>query len=113
MRLQLLLYYLNCEVDEEGDKSFAFKKKHGSWFGKPGFPECTDSYDISDYMGPDSIGFFTFWEELESYQAALKAVKHLKVVNDAAERGGEVNSRFYGCSEERGEVPEDTPDGGK
>ena len=27
------------------------------------------------------------WEELESYQAALKAVKHLKVVNDAAERG--------------------------
>ena len=105
MRLQLLLYCLNCEVDEEGDKSFAFKKKHGSWFGKPGFPECTDSFDISDYMGPDSIGFFTTLgldlnflehnaesrEELESYQAALKAVKHLKVVNDAAERMVEVN----------------------
>ena len=58
MRLQLLLYYLNSEVDEEGDRSFSFKKRHGSWFGKPGFPDCTESYDVSDYLGPDSIGFF-------------------------------------------------------
>ena len=87
--------------------NFAF-----SWFGKPGFPECTDSYDISDYMGPDSIGLFTTlgldlnflehdaesWEELETYQAALKAVKHLKVVNDAAERGVKLTAYFMGVA---------------
>ena len=71
-----------------------------------------ESYDISDYLGPDSIGFFTrlgldlnflehdvdSWEELESYQEALKAVKHLKVVNDAAERGVKLTADFMGAA---------------
>lgn len=112
MRLQLLMYYFNCETDEEGEKFFKFSKRHGTGYGKPGFPECTESMDIQDYLGPDSIGFFTTlgldlnflhheadtWEELESYQEARTAVKHLKVVNDAAERGVKLTADFMGVA---------------
>ena len=38
------------------------------------------------------------WEELSSYQEALKAVKHLKVVNDAAERGVKLTADFMGVA---------------
>ena len=112
MRLQLLMYHLACETDEEGDSFFTFSKRHGTGYGKPGFPECTESLDIQDYLGPDSIGFFTTlgldlnflhhdantWEDLQSYQEARKAVKHLKVVNDAAERGVKLSADFMGVA---------------
>ena len=95
-------------MNEEGQRIFAFKKRYGSGFGKPGFPESAESYDISDYLGPDSIGFFTTlgldysfienpveeWETMESYQRALFCVKNLSVVNDGAERAVKLTSDF-------------------
>ena len=63
---------------------------------------------LSDYIGPDSIGFFTIlgldtdfleesvkdWAASPTYQAAKAAVKNLPVVNDAAERGVKITSDF-------------------
>ena len=53
------MLYLGCERDEDDNVVFSFSKRHGSWYGKPGFPEETESYEIYDYIGADSIGFFT------------------------------------------------------
>ena len=39
--------------------TFVFQKRFGNGFGKPSFPEDTETYDIADYIGPDSVGFFT------------------------------------------------------
>ena len=85
----------------ENLESFKFQNRYGSQYGKPGFPEDTDTYSIQDYIGEDSPGFFYIlkldpsflyepasrWESLDSYKHAKKVVKNLKVVNDAAERG--------------------------
>ena len=98
--LEALNDLLNCNKDEDGNPIFSFSNSHGSWYGKPGFPVDTDSYDIYDYIGEDSIGFFTtlgldvsFLEEnvekreqLDSYFAAEAAVKNRKVVKDSPER---------------------------
>ena len=97
------MIYLNCNKDEDGNSIFSFSKRHGSRYGKPGFPVHTDSYDIYDYICDDSIGFLTtlgleisFLEEnmkkrdpLDSYLAAKAAVKNRKVVNHSSERGDE------------------------
>ena len=56
IRQQLLMYLLALDKDEDGDYSFVFTQRHGSWYGKPSFPESTES---SDYVTPQSIGFFT------------------------------------------------------
>ena len=54
---------LNCNKDEDGNPIFSFSKRHAiCWYGKAGFPVHTDSYDIYDYIGDDSIGFFTTFE---------------------------------------------------
>ena len=52
------MYMLALDKDEDGDIEFQFNQRRGSWYGKPVFPESTESYDIIDYIGPDSIGFF-------------------------------------------------------
>ena len=52
------MYMLALDKDEDGDIEFEFNQRRGSWYGKPVFPESTESYDIIDYIGPDSIGFF-------------------------------------------------------
>ena len=51
---------LGLDQDEDGDVVLTLQKRSGSRYGKPEFPELeeTESYDISDYIGPDSIGFF-------------------------------------------------------
>ena len=50
---------LNLQEDEHGDYEFEFNQRHGgSWYGKPLFPQYVESYDISDYIGPDIIVFF-------------------------------------------------------
>ena len=101
---------LGLDQDEDGDAVLKLRKRSGSWYGKPEFPELeeTESYDISDYIGPDSIGFFTIlgldtdfleesvkdWAASPTYQAAKAAVKNLPVVNDAAERGVKITSDF-------------------
>ena len=101
---------LGLDQDEDGDVVLTLRKRSGSWYGKPEFPELeeTESYDISDYIGPDSIGFFTIlgldtdfleesvkdWAASPTYQAAKAAVKNLPVVNDAAERGVKITSDF-------------------
>ena len=100
---------LAMEKDEDGDYAFEFSQRHGSWYGKPGFPESTESYDIGDYIGPDSLGFFTTlgldvdfleetvdnWKDTAIYQAAKAAVlKSLPIVNHAAERGVKITSDF-------------------
>ena len=82
-----MMYLLALDKDEDGDYSFVFTQRHGSWYGKPSFPESTESYDIVDYITPQSIGFFTTmgldveflsesveeWDNSPSYEAA-KAV---------------------------------------
>ena len=87
---------------------FKFKKRYGTGHGKPAFPDETDTYDIADYIGPDSVGFFVIlkldpsflqrpaeqWKDLESYKHAERVVKGLKVVNDAAERGVQLTADF-------------------
>ena len=102
------MIYLNCNKDEDGNPIFSFSKRHGSWYGKPGFPVHTDSYDIYDYIGDDSIWFFTTlgldisflkenvekWDQLDSYLAAEAAVKNKKVVNDSSERGVKITYDF-------------------
>ena len=111
------MYLLALERDEDGDLVFEFTQRRGSWYGKPSFPEDTESYDISDYIGPQSIGFFTTlgldvefleesvdtWEGSASYQAAKAAVKNLPVVNDGSERGVKMTSEFldHAKTEER------------
>ena len=101
---------LGLDQDEDGDAVLKLRQRSGSWYGKPEFPELeeTESYDISDYIGPDSIGFFTIlgldtdfleesvkdWAASPTYQAAKAAVKNLPVVNDAAERGVKITSDF-------------------
>ena len=102
------MYLKVLDRDEDGDLEFKFKERYGSWYGKPSFPEDTDSYDISDYLGPDSLGFFITlgldldfleesadtWENSDSYKDAKAAVKSLYVVNDAAERGVKISADF-------------------
>ena len=101
---------LGIDQDEDGDAVITLRKRSGSWYGKPEFPELeeTGSYNISDYIRPDSIGFFTIlgldtdfleesvkdWAASPTYQAAKAAVKNLPVVNDAAERGVKITSDF-------------------
>ena len=99
---------LALEKDEDGDITFSFSQRHGSWYGKPLFPESTKSYEISDYIGPDSIGFFItlgldldfleesvdMWENSGSYKAAKSAVDSIPVINDASERGVKITSDF-------------------
>ena len=72
--------------------------------GSPASPS-PQSYDISDYITPQSIGFFTTlgldveflqdsvdeWDNSPSYEAAVKS---LPVVNDGAERGVKITSEF-------------------
>ena len=52
---------LGMDQDEDGDAVITLRKRSGSWYGKPEFLllKETESYDITDYIGPDSIGFFT------------------------------------------------------
>ena len=102
------MYLLALDKDEDGDYSFVFTQRHGSWYGKPSFPESTESYDIADYVTPQSIVFFTTmgldveflydtvdeWDNSPSYEAAKAAVKSLPVVNDGAERGVKITSEF-------------------
>ena len=86
------------------------KNRKGSGFGKPIFPSMSEDkvYNITDFIGPDSWGFFrilkldtTFlhveignWENEESYVKAKTIVSNLSVVNDAAERGVKLCSDF-------------------
>ena len=81
-------------------ETFKFQNRHGTTYGKPTFPDDLESYDISEYVGPDSPGMFHIlhldpsflgrpvqsWKTLDSYKNALRAIKSLKVVNDSAER---------------------------
>ena len=48
IRLKLLMYMLALDKDEDGDIEFQFNQRRGSWYGKPVFPESTESYDIVD-----------------------------------------------------------------
>ena len=89
MHLQLLVNLLKCDF-KEGERIFAFNERYDKGFGKPGFPESIQSYDISDFLGPDSIGIFTTleldysfiehpvmeWETMGSYQRVLFSVKN-------------------------------------
>ena len=103
------MFLLALDKDDDGDIEFQFKQRCGSWYGKPAFPESTESYDICDYIGPDSIGFFIInglevdfleesvdtWEDpASSYQEAKAAVKTLPVVNDGAERGVKISQKY-------------------
>ena len=95
---------------------FTLKNRHGTAYGKPNFPKELESYDIKDYIGPDSPGLFHIlrldtsfllqpvhkWSTLDSYQAALKATKNLHPVNDAAERGVKLTSDFLGAAHDEG-----------
>lgn len=95
---------------------FTLKNRHGTAYGKPNFPQDLESYDIKDYIGPDSPGLFHIlrldpsflrqpvqkWSTLDSYQAALKAIKSLHPVNDAAERGVKLTSDFHGAAHDEG-----------
>ena len=42
------MYMLVLDKDDDGDIEFQFNERHGSWYGKPVFPESTESYDIVD-----------------------------------------------------------------
>ena len=79
-----------------------FEKRRGAGYGKPCFPaEISSSTSLKDLIGPDSLGFFRIlgidpsflatpvenWKGNLQYQQAEKTVKHLRVVNDSAERG--------------------------
>ena len=52
---------LGMDQDVDGDAVLTLQKRTGSWYSKPEFLELeeTESYDITDYIGSDSIGLFT------------------------------------------------------
>ena len=97
----------------EDMSQFQFSRRFGTRYGKPGFPEDVDSYDLADYIGPDSPGLFYMlqvdpsflahpahsWPKLDSYKKAHKAVKSLKCVNDPAERGCKLAGDFNDSAE--------------
>ena len=75
-------------------------KRRSTGFGKPDFPKVDIKKEIASFVGPDSWTFFRAldidpaflhmpvkdWEET-SFKNGKTVVKHLCVVNDAAERG--------------------------
>ena len=89
-------------------ETFQLQNRFGSHYGKPGFPKDTNTYNIEDYIGHNSPGFFKIlkldpsflsepasqWESLDSYKAAKVVVKALKVLNDAAKRGVKMCTDF-------------------
>ena len=85
--------------------------RHGTGFGKPVLPVIEDNErDITSFFGQDSWKFFhllkldsTFlsappreWDKNASFSNSKRVVKHLSVVNDAAERGVKLASDFLG-----------------
>ena len=95
---------------------FNLNNRHGTAYGKPNFPDELESHDIRDYFGPDSAGLFHIlkidpsfllepvekWSTLDSYQTALKAIKSLHPVNDAAERGVKLTADFLEAARDEG-----------
>ena len=102
---------VNLELD-----GFTLCNRHGTAFGKPNFPPRLESYNIKDYIGPDSPGLFHIlrldasfllqpvekWCTSDSYRSCLKVVKSLHPVNDAAERGVKLASHFLTASHDEG-----------
>ena len=84
-----------------------FEKRPGAGHGKPCFPaEISLSTSLKDLVRPDSLGLFRIlgidpsflatpvenWKANLQYQQAENTVRHLRVVNDSAERGVKLGS---------------------
>ena len=96
-------------IIEKSSNDDKFHNRYGTGYGKPKFPLLKELPDtVVDLVGPDSMGFFRTlgldssflnedignWENSPSYCKAKSVVNHLKVVNDAAERGVKLGYDF-------------------
>ena len=79
-----------------------YSKRTGHLYGKPYLPKLSEisPYDISYFVGEDSLTFFQilkidtsflhipveFWNDSKSYCDAKKLISAICVVNDATER---------------------------
>ena len=110
---------LTCKPQEE---MHVPKNRFGTGFGKPKFPTATritESTTLADLVAQDSWFLLNSlqidheflkepaetWSHSTSYQASLKNIDALNVVNDCAERGVKLSSDFLSAAKSEEHYP--------